>query len=322
MYTDWYNKGITYFKDIVNNTDKTIYSFANLKDKFHLTDNDFFKYLSLVRSIQNIWKINIKNEILNTPIMPTLIRQVLKAKQTNKYIYTYILRKQSPVNNCEQKWNEKFINETLNWKTIYTSTLVATNDIKLRNFQYKFIMRIIPNNKFLQKCGIADSALCEFCNMVIETTGRLFWECTYIQQFWTEICKFLTDFNIGLILNLPRVFFGLTFTMNEPDSRLKNFLILLGKYFIFSNKYRKTIPTLNHFKYYLCKRIKIEKEIYFMKDKLTHFETIWGRFRNFKMIFTEKGRQFPKAYLKHHFRWYKFSFSSLSLSFFCSENSL
>ena len=69
MYTDWYNKGITYFKDIVNNTDKTIYSFANLKDKFDLTDNNFLKYLSLVHSIPIIWKINIKNEILNTTIM-------------------------------------------------------------------------------------------------------------------------------------------------------------------------------------------------------------------------------------------------------------
>ena len=104
------------------------------------------------------------------------------------------------------------MNETLNWKTIYTNTLVAINDIKLRNFQYKFIMRIIPTNKFLQKCGIADSALCDFCNMIIETTDNLFWECTHTQEFWTELCNFLTEFNTDLILNLPRVFFGLTFT--------------------------------------------------------------------------------------------------------------
>ena len=175
------------------------------------------------------------------------------------------------------------MNETLNWKTICTNTLVAINDIKLRNFQYKFIMRIIPTNKFLQKCGIADSALCDFCNMIIETTDNLFWECTHTQEFWTELCNFLTEFNTDLILNLPRVFFGLTFTTNKPDARLKNFLILLGKYFIFGNKYRKTIPTLNHFKHYLCKRIKIEKVIYFMKDKLAQFKTIWGRFRNFKI---------------------------------------
>ena len=90
LYTDWYNKGITYFKDIINNTDKTIYSFANLKDKFDLTDNDFLKYFSLVHTIPNIWKTNIKNEILNTPVMPTLISQVLKAKQTKKiYLHVY-----------------------------------------------------------------------------------------------------------------------------------------------------------------------------------------------------------------------------------------
>ena len=140
-------------------------------------------------------------------------------------------------------------------------TMVATNDIKLGNFQYKCIMRIIPTNKFLQKCDIADSALCDFCNMVIETTDHLIWECMHTHQFWKELCNFLTEFNIDLVLNLPEVFFGLTFTINKPDTLLINFLTLLGKYFIFSNKYRKkTIPTLNHFKHYLCKRIKLKKK--------------------------------------------------------------
>ena len=41
----------------------------------------------------------------------------------------------------------------LNWKLIYTTSLQATKDIKLQNFNYKFLMRIIPTNRYLLKCN-------------------------------------------------------------------------------------------------------------------------------------------------------------------------
>ena len=74
-----------------------------------------------------------------------------------------------------------FFNENLNWKKIYLVAQKSTNDIKLRNFQYKYLIRIIPtrSNHFLTKCHSSSSTLCEFCNMEIETLSNLFWECIY-----------------------------------------------------------------------------------------------------------------------------------------------
>ena len=60
MYIDWYNKGISYCKGIVNPNGKTLYTFANLKTKYHLSDNDFLKHLTLIHSISNKWKNDIK----------------------------------------------------------------------------------------------------------------------------------------------------------------------------------------------------------------------------------------------------------------------
>ena len=90
VYTDWCNKGIVYFKDIVNTTDKTIHAFNTLREKYNLSNNDFLKYLTLLHSIPIAWKTNIKQENLDTPIPPTLISQILKAQQTNRFIYKNI----------------------------------------------------------------------------------------------------------------------------------------------------------------------------------------------------------------------------------------
>ena len=96
----------------------------------------------------------------------------------------------------------------------------------------------------------------------------------------TEIPTLLIEYDIHLTLNLQTVTFGITFSIEKTNTQLKNFAILLGKYFIFINKYKNVIPALNHFKPSLRKWIKIEKEIYFMKDKLAQFERIWGKLEN------------------------------------------
>ena len=73
----------------------------------------------------------------------------------------------------------------------------STNDIKLRNFQYKCI---VTTDQFLTKCNIVGSAQCEFCSMEIETVSHLFWECAHVQQFWTSVSDLLRvcDSNINI----------------------------------------------------------------------------------------------------------------------------
>ena len=57
---------------------------------------------------------------------------------------------------------------------------------------------------------------------------------------------------------------------NRTEIQLKNYIILLGKYFIFKSKYQKQQPNLLRFKSYLCQRINIEKHIYFSLSLLYH----------------------------------------------------
>ena len=108
-------------------------------------------------------------------------------------------------NKSEQKWTEQFRDSNLNWKTIYTNRLSAIKEIKLQNFQYKFLMRNIPSNTFQLKCKIATSALCDFCEMEIETINHLFWECLHVQQFWAEIASFLKDYNVDITFNQEHI---------------------------------------------------------------------------------------------------------------------
>ena len=148
------------------------------------------------------------------------------------------------------KWAEEFENNNLEWKIIFNSYISSTLDIKLRNFQYKYIYRITSTNKRLFKQNIVNCNLCEFCNMYIESLKHLFWECNQVQIFWNSLDNFLKSCNIFINLNFQTISFGVS-DYSYTDNNMYNFILFHAKYFIFINKCLKTYPSFENYKRYL-----------------------------------------------------------------------
>ena len=121
-------------------------------------------------------------------------------KQMNKTLHNIQQKTQITIDNStEMKWKKQLnLKENTDWRIIYTIPLKSTIDTYLRNFQYKFLSRIVPTNKFLTKCGLKACSLCEFCQSNIETIDHLFWECNYIKELWTKLEHFLKDVKIEI----------------------------------------------------------------------------------------------------------------------------
>ena len=213
---------------------KTYHSFRNMQNNFDLPNTDYLliRYLSLINSIPRDWKRKLYHENSNIPAEKKILDQLKNTIHTNRFIYNCFLTN-NPINEIksETKWNEQFSNERLHWKNIYSTIFKTTNDIKLRNFQYKYLMRIIhvPTNQFLAKCQIVNSSLCEFCNMEIETFSHLFWECTFVQQFWASLSDFLNRCDINVNIDLKTISFGIIQSNPNCNVIVQNFIIYLGK---------------------------------------------------------------------------------------------
>ena len=259
FYQSWFDRGIRFFKDIFNNETKKFYSFIELIDTYAIPASDFLKYMSLLSSIPDEIKIALRsfNDRLqrivnNDNNNNSLLNKMLKTKETNKFLYK-LLTKNDLQNNItsKEKWSAYFQNDNLPWDIIYNNIYISTIDIKLRNFQYKYLFRIIPTNKRLFKQSIANSNLCDFCSMCIESTEHLFWECNHVQVFWNNLNHFLTNAHIRIQSNFQIVSFG--FCQQSEEDKLKNYIIFYAKYFIFLSKCHKTIPKCEYFKHYLSK---------------------------------------------------------------------
>ena len=76
----------------------------------------------------------------------------MKTENNNKYVYNLLqTNKICQEKKSEVKWTEHLNEENLDWKIIYTTSLQTTKTIKTQNFNYKFLMRIIPTNIYLRK---------------------------------------------------------------------------------------------------------------------------------------------------------------------------
>ena len=141
--------------------------------------------------IKSEWKNILKEE------NPTYLTQTDKKAlhilnqqkgSINKYLYNLQFKTDNLQKlKTEVKWEAEFPEEEFIMSQHYQMSFNCTIDVKLQTFQYKYLMRLTPNNKYLFKCNTVPSVLCDFCLMQEESNSHLFWECWHVQEFCTRI---------------------------------------------------------------------------------------------------------------------------------------
>ena len=108
-----------------------------------------------------------------------------------------------------------------------------------------------------------------------ETIIHLFWECQISRFFWNRIEDFLETKGLNVAVNYEIISLGMP--LLKHDNIIINFILILAKYFIFTSKYKKVIPNINHFYQYIYKRQEVEKIIALKKDKLVSHNKKWSK---------------------------------------------
>ena len=116
---------------------------------------------------------------------------------------------------------EKVLVDLLSFKT--------TLDTKLREFQYKILIRILYTNNMPFKFKKVNYPLCDFCEKELETIEHLFFHCTKVCVFW--------ELKVALRFDIKDVLFGILDTDNIYT--LVNHILLESKYFIYRCKLNK-----------------------------------------------------------------------------------
>ena len=278
-FQSWIQENVTQICHLFKETGEFL-SYQDFISKHPNITTNFLQYNGVLHAIRMYLRkcnITIDNENFNIDINdvqdPVCWKTLRKGKfEIKKIFYT----KKLPIHISIQKWNDKFPN--LNWKYIFNICHKTTCDTKIKWFQYRLIYRTLPTNRFLSLRQIKNSSLCEFCNELEDTISHMFWECQYVQTFWSELHNlFISKLPHIHNLNLSEQLILFGWKDNTRTDKPFDLLLLSAKYHIYLSKLAKSLPNVHIFMKQFVLRYKLEK---FVNENMsnTTFDELWRHY--------------------------------------------
>ena len=115
-----------------------------------------------------------------------------------------------------EKW-KKTLNTGLNeWQTFFKSARKICKENKLREFQFKFLHRIVITKKELFRFGIKEDSDCLFCGEE-DSIDHTFINCQFTKSFRESVFRWFSSMNNSNCLpSLKESLFGLS--ENSPNN--------------------------------------------------------------------------------------------------------
>ena len=147
--------------------------------------------------------------------------------------------------------------DTVEWKDIYTLPRLCRVDNSTKDVQYKILHRFLPTQFLLFKMKKINSPVCLYCYMSVDKLEHALFECHKIRSFWFEVFdawNVLNDCSINIDLGM--VTFGY-FTGDDKNIAV-NSLLMLGKKYIFSQKLKNCVISLQDFKRFIGNNLDVK----------------------------------------------------------------
>ena len=273
FYAEWYQKGIVYIKDLMDENETRFLDYYEFQNKYEL-NTTFVTFYGIINTICKKY-VDEGVELYDD----LKINKLIQAKSTSKAFYSEILSKNNKHRNrkCFDKWQRK-LGKQIDWEEAFSNIYVYTIDPKLRHFQFKILHDVFPNNKILKKLGLTDNDKCDFCKEHVDSVEHYLWECSISKQFWHELQIWLQNiFQNTFTLTFENVLLGHTYENQNNFNLIINYITLNAKYFVHCCKWTKKIPSLPSFKYVLKQKELIERNIALSLSKLEKHMKKWEK---------------------------------------------
>ena len=159
MWKKWFDNGIVYIQDLVNDNGK-LYSQIEMNNKYNISSN-FLNALQLRQCIPINWRSIIQNQHVkrmkederNKPFFFTHNKKYLLENTPTNILYWTLIGKKKRSPTCIKRWTENYPNlitaEDEIWQNIFVRSFQISRDTTLQSFQYRLIHRILPCNEKL-----------------------------------------------------------------------------------------------------------------------------------------------------------------------------
>jgi hypothetical protein len=276
---EWYKKGVMYISDLLNRDNKFL-PFEDFIDLYDLSKKDFLKYSTVIQCIPKHWRKTLKTSDDNTegdgvPKIKIDQEWLNFDNYSNKELYNLFIKiKTDKPILSEHIWKKILNIEADELKPFFRIPYSSVRDTKIQSLQYKILNNIYVTRLRLKQWRVKDSSTCLYCNTTDDLLHH-FCHCNDITIFWNTVVN-----TISCILNTPYqledkdILLGID--QNILHKKQMNYVILQGKWFIFTKKHLGLKCCALEFLPYLKNKIKTELIIHLNNKSLDKFTKIWS----------------------------------------------
>jgi hypothetical protein len=284
-YDDWIQKGIIYVQDLLNKQ-------GDIMTRHELISNSGIQlkplqYEMIKSAIPVKWKNIIKTNRTTHYERDTKIECTVKINKTMRHIknlkakdtYWHLLTKTTKRPTSEKKWKEKTDLDLTEeeWATIYTLNRQLTRDTRILNFQFKITHRLLACGYNLKTWKIKDTNICEQCKQHEDTIEHFLIMCQPVKEFWKQVINWWTA-SIKVIFRMDtyEILFGIPNDEQDITINQFNFILLMGRYYIYKNKKADKVLDLYSLLVECKNHLVLEQKIMAEKNESGKFDRKWN----------------------------------------------
>jgi hypothetical protein len=241
---------------------------------------DFMKYNSLKDAIPKEWREKLKTitvarndiSIEDDPHLNFSTHSLSIKYISNREVYWKLIKQIQIPHVTKIKWESELNIDPEKWENIFYNSF-KIRDTKIRSFQYKILLNLVPCNLYLYRIGKTNSDKCNSCN-ILDDQIHYFYECEEVQLFWKSFCNWWNNMmNDRLVIDKTIAIIG-KIERNKKKDQL-NALLQLARWYIYTEKLNYQNPFLYKFLCHLKYKIIIEKIIYLRNNNMSGFNKMW-----------------------------------------------
>jgi len=265
FYKHYFNMNIKYTNDLL--FDKSNIESFNVLRSEGLTRSNFLVWGGLRQSIPLKLRVNIPNfkVILD-----------LESLKCHDY-YCFLIKQKLEKPSKWVKLNNEFSLDDKQVSEAFLLPVKVANKLYLRSFQYKVLNSVLFTNDRLCKIGYISNPNCTFCHQLTETISHILFGCSFSNSFWHEVNEKILS-KIKSCRSLSLTYCDAIVGSFEEEMDLFNYIVILGKSFLWTCRCKEILPSLNHFLRILATKYETEKHIYFKLNKMNLFKEKWKFF--------------------------------------------
>lgn len=198
----WACKGIKVLKDITSEGE--LCTFDQLKARHDLPNSFFFRYLQL----RHAFKEQFTGQRIE--YLPSLLENILLEEDLVKPLSSVYksLFKKTPlgITKCRERWEREIADiQGEDWDDMWDHPFKYLVSARDRLIHFKFLHRVYLTPARLSRIYPTVSSQCWRCSHTPADAEHIFWSCTHIQRFWSDITECLAEVLSTPVPLTPRV---------------------------------------------------------------------------------------------------------------------